>query len=96
MAKLTIYRNGKPISAGLECSIHWEGYSNFFGRGHTKLHTDSEGAVYIDDDIIRSDGSTPEKIWIDNPEGGYALYFQGITLHRGEEYNLHIELANHQ
>lgn len=96
MTQLTFHKDGKPLRAGLECSIHWEGYSTWLGRGHTILRTNDQGSVVVDNDLIRPEGSTPEKIFIDNPDGGYSLYYEGITLRRGGVYVFDLQSAKKQ
>jgi hypothetical protein len=96
MAKLTFTYGNRPVPPGLEVAIHWEGYSSWTGRAHTHLHTDDSGSVHVDDSLIDSTGSRPERIWVRDPEGGSAVYYVGIWLSRGRDYEFPIEAARRQ
>lgn len=98
MTILQFFKNGKSVKRGLEVSIHWEGYSSWnpMGGGHSKYRTDENGRIFIEDERITGRERKTDNIYIENPDGGYSLKYPNYVVAKGEEHQLHLELATRQ
>lgn len=91
---MTILRftNGGSSARNLEVSIHWSGFLS----GYTKLQTDADGCVTVDDALLNGKERTAETIYVENPNGGYKLKFEGVKVKKGDNPEFTLEIAKRQ